>query len=47
MKDLNIKPTTLNLAEKKVGSTLDYTGTGDHFQNITPVAQTLRATINK
>ena len=47
IKDLNIKPTTLNLTEEKVGSTLECIGTGDHFLNITPVAQTLRETINK
>ena len=33
--------------EEKVGSTLEHIGTGDHFLNITPVAQTLRETINK
>ena len=46
IKDLNIKPTTLNLTEEKVGSSLGYLGTGDHFLNITLVAQTLRTTIN-
>ncbi len=47
IKDLNIKPATLNLIEEKMGSTLEHTGTGDHFLNITPAAQTLRETINK
>ena len=47
IEDLNIKPTTLNLIEEKVGSTLEHIGTGDHFLNITPAAQTLRETINK
>ena len=47
IKDLNIKPATLNLIEEKVGSTLELIGTGDHFLNITPIAQTLRETINK
>ena len=47
IKDLNIKPNTLNLTEEKVESILECTGTGDHFLNIIPVAQTLRATINK
>ena len=47
IKDLNIKPTTLNLIEEKVGSTLEHIGTGDHFLNIPPAAQTLRETINK
>ncbi|WP_254797632.1 hypothetical protein [Geopseudomonas aromaticivorans] len=47
IKDLNINPATLNLLEDKVGNTLELIGTGDHFLNITPVAQTLRSTINK
>ena len=47
IKDLNIKPDTLNLIEEKVGSTLEYIGTGNHFLNITPGAQTLRERINK
>ena len=46
IKDLNIKSATLNLTEEKVGSTLEHIGTGDHFLNITPVAQTLIETIN-
>ena len=47
IKDLNINPAMLNLIEEKVGSRLQCMSTGDHFLNITPVAQTLRATINK
>ncbi|KAL6083832.1 hypothetical protein STEG23_027742 [Scotinomys teguina] len=47
IKDLNINPVTLNLIEEKVGSTLECIGTGDHFLNITPIAQTLSATINQ
>ena len=47
IKDLNITPVTLNLLKKKVKSSLEFMGTGDHFLNITPVTQTLRATINK
>ena len=47
IKDLNIKPTTLNLIEEKVGSILEHIGTIDHFLNRTPVAQALRETINK
>ena len=47
IKDLNINLITLNLIEEKVGSSLKRIGTGDHFLNITPVAQTIRATINK
>ena len=47
MKDLNIKPATLNLIEEKVGSTLERIDTGNYFLNRTPAAQTLRETINK
>ena len=47
IKDLIIKPATLNLTEEKVGSTLECIGTGNYFLNITPAAQTLRETINK
>ncbi|KAL6066321.1 hypothetical protein STEG23_033459 [Scotinomys teguina] len=38
---------TLKLIEEKVGNTLEHIGTGDHFLNITPIAQTLSATINQ
>ncbi|KAL6031328.1 hypothetical protein STEG23_000681 [Scotinomys teguina] len=47
IKDFNINPVTLNLIEEKVGSTLARIGTRDHFLNITPIAQTLSATINQ
>ncbi|KAL6080777.1 hypothetical protein STEG23_016050 [Scotinomys teguina] len=40
-------PVTLNLIEEKVGSTLEHIGTGEYFLNITPIAQTLSATINQ
>ena len=43
----DLKPTTQNLIEEKVGSTLECIGIGDHFLNITPVAQILRETLNK
>ena len=46
IKDLK-KKITLNLVENKVKSILEHIGTGDCFLNITPVAQILRATINK
>ena len=46
IKDLNIKLTTLNLIEEKVGSTLELIGTGDHFLNITLVYRH-RETMNK
>ena len=46
-KDLNINPITLNLKDEKVVSSLECLGTDGHFLNIAPVAQTLRAAINK
>ena len=47
IKDFNINPVTVNCIDEKVGSTLECIGTEDHFLNMTPVAQTLRETINK
>ena len=47
IKDLTIKPATLNLIEEKVGSALEQIVTGEYFLNITPAAQTLRETIDK
>ena len=47
IKYLNINPTTLNLIEEKVGGSLQYMSTGDHFLYITPEAQSIRATMNK
>ena len=47
IKDLNIKPDTLNLIEKKVGNTLEHIGTGNNFLNRTPMAQALRSTVDK
>ena len=47
IKDLNINPVTLNLVEGRVGSSLKYMDREDHFLKITPVAQTLRTTINR
>ena len=47
IKDLYINPATLNLLEEKVGGTVERLGTGDNFLNITPVAQSLRSTIDK
>ena len=38
----NIKPTTMNIIEEKVGNTFEHIGIGDHFLNISPVSQTLR-----
>ena len=45
IKDLNVTPATLKLFEDNVGSSLECVATGDQFLNITPVAETLRATI--
>ena len=42
IKDLNINPATLNIIEEKVESNFERMGTGDHFQIITPVPQTLK-----
>ena len=47
IKDININPSTLNLIEEKVGSSLQDIGTGGHFLSRTPVAQTIRETMNK
>jgi hypothetical protein len=47
IKDLNIKPDTLNLIEEKVGKSLECISTGDNFLNRTPMSQALRSTIDK
>jgi hypothetical protein len=47
IKDINIKPDTLNLIEEKVGKSLVLIGTGEIFLNRTPMAHSLRSTINK
>ena len=47
IKDHNINPNTLNLIEEKVGSSLQCMSAGNHFLNIIPLSQTLRALINK
>ena len=46
IKDISINLTTLNLIEEKVGSSLQDC-TGDYFLGRTPVAQTIRETMNK
>ena len=38
IKDLHMKPDTLNLIEEKVGKSLEYLGTGENFLNRIPVA---------
>jgi hypothetical protein len=47
IKDLHIKPYTLKLIERKVGKSLAYMGTGEIFVNRTPMAYTLRSTVDK
>ena len=47
IKDLNIKPDTLNLIEEKVGKSLKHISTKENFQNRTRVAQALRSAIDK
>jgi hypothetical protein len=44
IKDLNIKPATLNPIKERVENCSECTGTGDNFLNRTP--KTLRSTIN-
>ena len=46
IKDISIKPNTLNFMEENVGSTLQCIGTKP-LLNVTPVAQTLREKIDK
>jgi hypothetical protein len=45
--DLHIKPDALNLIEEKMGKSIEHMGTEENFFNITPMAYTLRSTINK
>ena len=47
IKDLNIKPYTLDLIEEKVGKSLELIGTGEIFLNRTPMAHALRSRIGK
>jgi hypothetical protein len=47
IKDLHIKPDTLNLIEEKVGKSLEHMGTGGKLLNRTPVAYALRSRIDK
>jgi hypothetical protein len=42
VKDLHIKPDTMNLIEEKVGESLKHMGTGENFLNSTPMAYALR-----
>jgi hypothetical protein len=47
IKDLHIKPDTLNLIEEKVGENLEHMGTGEKFLNRTPMAYALRSKTDK
>jgi hypothetical protein len=47
IKDLNIRPQTLKLVQKRVGNTLELVGIGKNFLNGTPAAQQLRDSIDK
>lgn len=47
IKDLNIKPDTLNLIEEKVGNNLELKSTEDSFLNKVPIVQALRTIIDK
>jgi hypothetical protein len=42
IKDLHIKPDTLNLIEEKMGKSLEHMGTGKKFLNRTPMDYALR-----
>lgn len=41
IKDLKVKPNTLNLTEEKLGIAPEHNGTGDNFVNRTPITQAL------
>ena len=47
IKDLHLKPETLNLIEEKVGKSLKHMGTGGIFLNRIPMAYALRSTSDK
>ena len=47
IKDLNIKPDTINLIEEKVANNHEHIGTGDNFLNRTPMTCVLSSTIDK
>ena len=47
IKALNINSAIPNFIREKLGSNLECIGTGDHFLNMTPLVQTLRAAFNK
>ena len=45
--NINIKPDTLNLIEKKVGGSLGLIGTEEDFMKRTLLTQKLRSAVNK
>jgi hypothetical protein len=47
IKNLNGRPRTLNLVQKRAGNTLEAIGIGKDFLNRTPTAQQLREKMNK
>jgi hypothetical protein len=47
IKDLNIKPKTLKLVQKRAGNTLEAIGIGKDFLNRIPAAQQLRERMDK
>ena len=47
IKDIHIKPDTLNLIEEKVGKSLEFICTWRNFLNRTPIAQPLKSIIEK
>jgi hypothetical protein len=47
IKDLNIRPETLKLVQKRAGNTLKVIGIGKDFLNRTPAAQQLRERMDK
>ena len=47
IKDLNIKPDTLNIIDKKVGKSLEPTGKGENFLNRSSRAHSLPSRIDK
>jgi hypothetical protein len=47
IKDLNIRPETLKLVQKRAGNTLELIGIGNNFLNRTQTLQQLRERIDK
>jgi hypothetical protein len=47
IKELNIKPDTLNLREEKLGKNLEFIGTREDFLNRTPMSHAIRSRTDK